>query len=98
MQNYSEVPSIISGKDLDYLSDMFNWNFNSFKLINDFKEKVSDEEIKDFVSNSNNERKPEASFLYFFKPLLSFPTSTLCDFLLIITSALSFNCNDYNFT
>lgn len=46
MQNYNEVPSIISKKDLDYLSDMFNWNFNAFKLINDFKEKVSDEEIK----------------------------------------------------
>lgn len=49
MQNYSEVPSIISEKDLDYLSDMFNWNFNAFKLINDFKEKVSDEEIKDLI-------------------------------------------------
>ena len=49
MQNYSEVPSIIWGKDLDYLSDMFNWNFNAFKLINDFKEKVSDEEIKDLI-------------------------------------------------
>ena len=49
MQNYSEVPSIISGKDLDYLSVMFNWNFNAFKLINDFKEKVSDEEIKDLI-------------------------------------------------
>lgn len=49
MQNYSEVPSIISGKDLDYLSDMFNWNFNAFKLINDFKEKVSNEEIKDLI-------------------------------------------------
>lgn len=49
MQNYNEVPSIISGKDLDYLSDMFNWNFNAFKLINDFKEKVSDEEIKDLM-------------------------------------------------
>ncbi len=49
MQNYSEVPSVISGKDLDYLSDMFNWNFNAFKLINDFKEKVSDEEIKDLM-------------------------------------------------
>mgnify|MGYP000051422252 CR=1 FL=1 len=43
------VPNIISGKDLDYLSDMFNWNFNAFKLINDFKEKVSDEEIKDLI-------------------------------------------------
>ena len=49
MQSYNEVPSMISCKDLDYLSDMFNWNFNAFKLINDFKEKVSDEEIKDLI-------------------------------------------------
>ena len=49
MQNYSEVPSIISGKDLDYLSDMFNRNFNPIKLINHYKEKQSDEEIKDLI-------------------------------------------------
>ena len=24
---YNEVPNIITGKDLDYLSDMFNWNY-----------------------------------------------------------------------
>ena len=46
MQN---VPNIISTKDLSYICDMFNWNFNAFKLINDFKEKVSDEEIKDLI-------------------------------------------------
>ena len=27
MQNYNVVPNIISGKDLDYLSDMFNWTY-----------------------------------------------------------------------
>ena len=25
---YTEVPNILTGKDLDYLSDMFNWNYN----------------------------------------------------------------------
>ena len=61
MQNYSEVPSIISGKDLDYLSDMFNWNFNAFKLINDFKEKVSDEEIKDLIERLCKNHKENLS-------------------------------------
>ena len=44
-----KVPKMISTKDISYISDMFNWNFNAFKLINDFKEKVSDEEIKDLI-------------------------------------------------
>lgn len=31
MKNYSEVPNVISGKDLDYLTDMFNWNYLAYK-------------------------------------------------------------------
>ena len=27
MMNYNQVPSIITGKDLDYLSDIFEWNY-----------------------------------------------------------------------
>ena len=27
MKNYKEVPFIITGKDLDYLKDMFKWNY-----------------------------------------------------------------------
>lgn len=46
MQNYEVVPNIISGKDLDYLSDVYNWNFNAFKLANNFANEVTDEEIK----------------------------------------------------
>ena len=33
MQNYNVVPNIISGKDLDYLSDMFNWNYTGYKEL-----------------------------------------------------------------
>ena len=29
--NYEVVPNIISCKDLDYLSDMFNWNYGAYK-------------------------------------------------------------------
>ena len=32
---YEVVPSTITGKDLDYLSDMFNWNYNAFKCTYD---------------------------------------------------------------
>ena len=105
-ENYLYTLDEMAKYDFELLKDCLN-NSNAFNdsLKSESADKTwmgrllkTDEEIKDFVSNSNKERKPEASFLYFFKPLLSFPTSTLCDFLLIITSALSFNCNDYNFT
>ena len=34
--NYETVPDIISGKDLDYLTDAFNWNYNAYKkTVND---------------------------------------------------------------
>ena len=29
--NYETVPDMISGKDLDYLTDAFNWNYNAYK-------------------------------------------------------------------
>lgn len=28
-KTYNKVPNIITGKDLDYLSDMFNWNYDA---------------------------------------------------------------------
>lgn len=50
MQNYEEVPTIISGKDLDYLCDIYNWNFNACKLANHFYNEVQDEEIKEVLT------------------------------------------------
>lgn len=40
-----QVPTMISTKDLDYLSDIFNWNFNACKLISHMKKEVTCEEI-----------------------------------------------------
>ena len=51
MNNYEVVPNIISGKDLDYLSDIYNWNFNACKLANHFIYEVKDEEIKELLIN-----------------------------------------------
>ena len=31
--NYEKVPTIISTKDLDYLEDMFNWNYLAYKKM-----------------------------------------------------------------
>ena len=45
-QNYNVVPNIISSKDLDYLSDMFAWNYGAIKMTNASINSVSCEEIK----------------------------------------------------
>ncbi len=44
-KKYNTVPTIITGKDLDYLSDMFNWNYLALKKTKDFKDRASDSEI-----------------------------------------------------
>ena len=49
---YNQVPNIITGKDLDYLSDMFNWNYAALKSnLNSIKE-INDLEIKEMIENS----------------------------------------------
>ena len=61
-EKYREVPNIISGKDLDYLSDMFEWNYGLLKNTNEAVNKVNNEEIKNiliramdmFINNINN--------------------------------------------
>lgn len=47
-----KVPNIISTKDLDYLNDMFQWNFGAAKLAYHFSQEVSDEEIKRELENT----------------------------------------------
>ncbi len=43
---YMEVPSnILTGKDLDYLSDMFEWNYGAYKKMKNSVGQVSDQEI-----------------------------------------------------
>lgn len=46
MLNFEEVPNdILSGKDLDYLSDMFEWNYGALKSTDAALNTVGDEEI-----------------------------------------------------
>lgn len=53
--NYQEVPSnVVTGKDLDYLSDMFEWNYGALKKTNNDKNLVNDQEIKDVFNKASN--------------------------------------------
>lgn len=54
-QNYREVPNIISCKDLDYLSDMFNWNYGAYKSTSNSINSVQDPELKDLLSRASSE-------------------------------------------
>ena len=50
---YEEVPNMISCKDLDYLSDMFQWNYGAYKCSYNASNNVGDEEIKDILEKNN---------------------------------------------
>lgn len=52
--NYNEVPNMISGKDLDYLSDMFTWNYGAYKNVSNNINSVNDEEIKNVLQKASN--------------------------------------------
>ena len=52
-ESYNKVPNIITGKDLDYLSDMFNWNYGVYKSTVNAIEKVNDDDIKDILTRSS---------------------------------------------
>ena len=46
MLNYESVPrNVLTGKDLDYISDMFEWNYIALKKTNTASGIVNDSEI-----------------------------------------------------
>ena len=57
------VPQIISTKDLAYLSDMFEWNHNAFKLVNHFIDEVEDGEIKELLERIRNMHEDNLHFI-----------------------------------
>ena len=52
--DYVKVPNIITGKDLDYLCDMFNWNYGVYKNTINAIDSVNDEEIKDALNRASD--------------------------------------------
>ena len=53
-KTYSEVPNIISCKDLDYLSDMFNWNYGAYKTSLNASNSVNDEGLSKMLQKASN--------------------------------------------
>ena len=51
--NYNTVPLMLSGKDLDYLSDMFDWNSIECKKAYHYFN-VQNEELKQLVEEIRN--------------------------------------------
>ena len=55
MANYENVPvDIITGKDLDYLSDMFQLNYNAFKKTCNDIEYINNQEIIDLFGKASD--------------------------------------------
>lgn len=55
MTKYNEVPvDIITGKDLDYLTDMFQWNYNAFKKTCNDIEYINNQEIIDLFGKASD--------------------------------------------
>lgn len=47
------VPSMISCKDLDYLTDMFNRNYGAYKASVNASNSVTDPELKETLVNAS---------------------------------------------
>jgi hypothetical protein len=55
MKNYDCVPvDVITGKDLDYLSDMFQWNYLAFKKVCNDIEYINTQDILDFFGKASD--------------------------------------------
>lgn len=51
-ENYNKVPNILTSKDLDYLSDMFSWNYNALKFTNDAYDHTDEEDIEKILESA----------------------------------------------
>lgn len=54
MQNYNEVPNVLTSKDLDYLNDIFTWNYIAYKKSINNKSKVQNEEILQIINEAES--------------------------------------------
>lgn len=45
VDNMEKVPSMISTKDLDYLTDIFNWNYGAFKSVINTESEFTDKAL-----------------------------------------------------
>lgn len=50
----NKAPDILTGKDLDYLKDMFGWNYTLYKLGVNSMNNIQDNEIVKLYKECNN--------------------------------------------
>lgn len=48
-KEYKEVPAILTGKDLEYLKDIFGWNYTIYKEEENAYSFIKDNKIKKMV-------------------------------------------------
>ena len=41
-------------KDLDYLKDIFGWNYNSYKVLEDSLQFIENKQVSNLVTNCSN--------------------------------------------
>lgn len=49
-KEYKKAPAILTGKDLDYIKDIFGWSYISYKVSLDAEEFIQDKEISKFIN------------------------------------------------
>ncbi len=61
--NYEKVPTIISTKDLDYLEDMFNWNYLAYKKMINSIDMINNLEIEETIEKAGNTFKENMNII-----------------------------------
>ena len=49
-EEYKKAPDILTGKDLDYLKDMFGWNYNYYKTLINSLDYLEDKSVYDMIN------------------------------------------------
>lgn len=57
------IPQIISTKDMSYLSDMFEWNYNAFKQVSHYIGEVQDDNIKELLERFRNMHEDHLNYI-----------------------------------
>lgn len=50
--NYEKAPKVFTGKDLNYICDMFKWHYGAYKKTATREDNVKDEEIEEIMDRA----------------------------------------------
>ena len=52
--NYKKAPKILTSKDLNYLKDLFGWNYTNYKFLEDHEQFIDNKEIINLFKDCKN--------------------------------------------